>query len=79
MNNKRNNTRQAKTAKTDAASVYAERRQGIDKKIRELQSALAKLDRDQAKNSWNWGFAGDAGHVLNQLTELVECFNGERR
>jgi hypothetical protein len=54
-----------------AHTNYQAARKEIDAKLREIQALLQKLDEREAKDSANWGFAGTAGHILEELTEIA--------
>ena len=48
----------------------------IDGKMKRLEKAMVKHDKEQKAEPLNWGFVGDYGHVHEQLDELVRFLNG---
>jgi len=53
-----------------AHDKYLENRKLIEKEIEILKAKLAAMDIDEAKDTKNWGFAGNCGHILSEISEL---------
>ena len=60
----------------NATETYQANRLKIEKQIEQMQSLLAKLDEDQKADSKNWGYAGSAEHVSNELGEILNFLWG---
>lgn len=60
-----------------AAEAYTENIQAIEVAISKLREGLKQHGYEQAKAPKNWGFVGDAGHVLGLLEQAARFINGE--
>lgn len=61
----------------NATKTYQANRNEIDAKMARIQELLKTLDKDQAADPKNWGYAGSAGHVNRELNELIAFFGGK--
>ena len=64
--------------KMNAQETYKNHRNEITKKVQELQELLGELDRKQAQEPRNWGFAGTAGHINKELDEILETLGASK-
>ena len=61
-----------KTARAEAAAQYKHRMDGIRKGLRHIDTLLGEHEREQSRDSGNWGFAGDLGYVEEHVTDVLE-------
>jgi len=70
-------TRMARELVAESADdSYKRLKRDIDQKLKRLDKAMTKHDKEQKANPENWGFVGDYGHVEETLDELVRFLNG---
>ncbi len=69
--------RKAKTTKQTAAACYAERHVECQDLLKRIASRLEQHQKDQAKESANWGYAGDLGRVTEELAYILSSL-GDR-
>lgn len=60
---------------TTATTSYQQKRNEIDKQLKELNKVLVTMDKFQKKSPDNWGFTGSAGHICMDLHELLIFIN----
>jgi hypothetical protein len=60
----------------NATETYQANRHQIDAKIARIQELLKAMDKSQNAEPKNWGFAGTAGHISNELSEILESLSG---
>lgn len=63
--------RTAKTTKQTAAASYAERHAECQDLMKRIASRLEQHKKEQAKNSGDWGYAGDLGRVTEELAYVL--------
>lgn len=56
----------------NATETYQARRQEIAQQLAKLQQQLERMDREQAADPQNWGFAGSAGHISSELDQFLD-------
>ena len=77
MSRRGTKTAMAKRVVAESADqAYKRIKRDIDGKIKRLEKAIVKHDKEQKAEPLNWGFVGDYGHVHEQLDELVRFLNG---
>lgn len=54
----------------NAHETYFLRRKQIDAEIEILKQKLKSMDIEEKKDSLNWGYAGNCGHIIEQINEL---------
>lgn len=62
----------------NATETYVKRRSEIDTKISKIKDLLKDLDMRQAMDSKNWGHAGTAGHINNELKGILESLGNNQ-
>jgi hypothetical protein len=60
----------------NATETYQANRHEIDSKIARIKDLLKAMDKSQSADAKNWGFAGTAGHISNELSEILESLSG---
>jgi hypothetical protein len=63
--------RTAKTTKQTAAACYAERHAECEKLMKRIAFQLDVHRGCQAQEPANWGYAGDLGHVTEELAYVL--------
>ena len=61
----------AKTTKQTAAACYAERHTECQDLLKRIASRLEQHQQDQTQEPANWGYAGDLGHVTEELAYVL--------
>lgn len=61
---------------TTASEAYAQRATTVNQQLDELRQCLTAHAARQAGQPLNYGFAGDLGHVEQELRGLLEFFGG---
>jgi hypothetical protein len=56
--------------KRTASTSYEAHRREIDTRIERLKELLAAFDRKQAADPLNWGYAGSAEHIKDELSNI---------
>ena len=54
-----------------ADKMYKERRKEIDRLVKNLQTSLKKMDAKQKKEPTNYGYAGSAGRLADEMKDLI--------
>jgi hypothetical protein len=62
----------------NATETYQANRLEIDAKIARIQDLLKAMDKSQAADPKNWGFAGSAGHISNELDAILETLGATK-
>ena len=60
-----------KATKQTAAACYAERHAECADLLKRIASRLEQHKKDQEKQPANWGYAGDLGHISNELAYIL--------
>ena len=55
----------------NAHTAYLERRVRIEALMARLRDELIEMDAAEARNTRNWGHAGDAGRVIESLEGII--------
>lgn len=55
----------------NATETYQAHREKIEDQIARIQDLLKHLDKRQATDPKNWGFAGSAEHVSKELEDII--------
>lgn len=55
-----------------ANETYQSKREEINARIAVLQAGLEVMDDLQSQNPKDWGFVGNAGHIMDALNDLME-------
>jgi hypothetical protein len=61
----------------NATETYQARRQEINAKLIRIQDLLKTMDNNQADDRKNWGYAGSAGYIKEQLDGIITHLTGE--
>lgn len=56
----------------NANESYHEKRMMIEIEIEVLKQKLESMDIEQKKDVNNWGYAGNCGHILEEIENLNE-------
>ena len=54
-----------------ADKMYKDRRREIDRMVKTLQASLKKMDAKQKKEPTNYGYAGSAGRLADEMKDLI--------
>jgi hypothetical protein len=63
--------RTKQTTKQTAAACYAERHAECQDLLKRIAQQLAQHQQEQAAEPADWGFAGDLGHVSEELAYVL--------
>jgi uncharacterized protein (UPF0128 family) len=63
--------RTTKTTQQSAATCYAERHAECQDLLKRIASRLEQHRKSQAKESANWGYAGDLGRMTEELAYVL--------
>lgn len=63
--------RTTKPAKQTAAACYAERQAECQDLLKRIAMRLSEHQKRQAQEPRDWGYAGDLGHVSEQLAHVL--------
>ena len=63
--------RTKQTTKQTAAACYAERHTECQDLLKRIAQQLARHQQEQAAEPADWGFAGDLGHVSEELAYVL--------
>tara|TARA_R100001086_G_scaffold235601_1_gene158587 strand:+ start:203 stop:445 length:243 start_codon:yes stop_codon:yes gene_type:complete len=58
-----------------ADKMYKERRKEIDRLVKSLQTSLKKMDAKQKKDPKNYGYAGSAGRLVDEMKDMLQSLS----
>ena len=58
-----------------ADKMYKERRKEIDRLVKSLQTSLKKMDAKQKKEPTNYGYAGSAGRLVDEMKDMLQSLS----
>ena len=58
-----------------ADKMYKDRRKEIDGMVKTLQASLKKMDAKQKKEPTNYGYAGSAGRLVDEMKDMLQSLS----
>jgi hypothetical protein len=69
------NMKNAKQARQEFQNDYDKKEKEIRKLLKKIETGLEKHNRKVAQNDINWGYIGNLGYMVEQLTNVSDFVN----